>query len=301
MRLRHVLASILAAGLLVGCSSEPAPAAERVREVVDSAGATQIGHVKVRPTAVQVTYLDGTEAMVATKTSGDVSSAAGGSGALLTTPVGVDQLGLDEFTTRLAALQGCADGTFGTIQASHGGAVVQQMGCSNAQGGQVKETYLDGELLATIDGWTEASIDAQLAEFRSMIGAQAVQLGFFTPRSATSDPAYRSLAISAPITGVDGNECFVKVRRAGEASDDGLVNYLGCEGATPLGDGTFELDEVSGTKILAALGRGAEKLKISVEDIGDFTVISVEGELRVQIQVASGVTAESPVWAEPIR
>lgn len=303
MRLRNLVVSALGVLLLAGCGNQVAPAAERVREVVSSAGAAQIGEVSVSPTAVQVLYLEGGQPKVATKTSGDVSTAANPSGAaLLTKPVGVDQLGLDEFTTRLDGVQGCDKGTFGTITVTHTGAVVQQVGCSKGQRGQMKQSYLDGQLLAPIENWSEASLAAQLKEFGLLVGDQAQQLNFYTPKTSTMDPGYRATAISAPVTGVDGKQCFIQARRAGTMPDEGpgLVNYQGCEAATTLGDTPFALSELSSARILAALQRGAEKLKITVDDFGDFTVISTGGQLKLQMQVATGVTSEVPVWTEPL-
>ena len=303
MRLRNLAVSALGLLLVVGCSSDVAPAADRIREVASSAGATQIGWVDVSPTAVQLYYLDGDQPKVATKTSGDVTTSSAATEArFLTKPAGPDQLRLDEFTARLDGVQGCTDGTYGSINVTHAGAVLQQVGCSEGQGGTLKEAYLDGQELAPIDGWTEASLAAQLEEFASLIGDQGQQLSFYTPRSSTQDAGYRATAMSAAVKGIDGQQCFVQARRAGTMPDDGSgwVTYQACEGATPLGDTPFAMGELSAAKMLAALGRGAEKLKISVEDIGDFTVISTGGQLTVQLQVAQGVTAESPIWAEPI-
>lgn len=304
MRLRNLAVSALGLLLLVGCSGEPAaPAGDRIREVVTTAGATQLGWVDVSPTTVRVYYLEGSEPMAVTKASGDASTSASPAGApLLTAPKTIDQLKLEEFTARLGAVQGCADGTYGTIHATHGGAVLQQVGCSVGQAGTMKESYLDGQLLTTIDGWTEASLTAQLAEFRVLVGDQTRQLNFYTPRSTTSEPSYKATAISAPVPGVDGQECFDQASRAGTMpeAEFGMVTYRGCEGATTLGDTDFAASELSSAKILAALQRGAERLKINVDDFGDFTVISVGGELKVQMQVAEDVNAEVPFWSEPI-
>ena len=301
MGLRKLAVPVLAALLLVGCSNEAAPAADRVREVASSSGASRIGLVMVSPTAVQVTYLGGDKPMVATKTSGDVTTVPG-QAALLTRPVGVDELGLDDFTARLAERKGCPDGTWGTINVTHGGAVVQQVGCSDPQGGKLKDSYLDGTALKPIEAWNDASLTSQLEELRALVGDQAMELGFYTPRSTSVDPSFRAMAVSAPITGVDGKKCFVQARRAGTMPADGIgwINYQGCEAATPLGETPFAISELSAAKILAALERGAAKLKIDVDDFGDFTVISTKGRLTVQMKVAQGVSAQSPVWAEPI-
>lgn len=182
MRLRNLVVSALALLLVVGCSSDAAPAADRVREVVSGAGAAQIGWVDVSPTVVRMYYLDGDQPKAATKASGDVTTSTDPSAArFLTQPTGPDQLRLDEFTAHLDAVQGCADGTYGSINVTHTGAVLQQVGCSEGQGGTLKQAYLDGQLLAPIDGWTEATLAAQLQEFASLIGDQGQQLNFYTP------------------------------------------------------------------------------------------------------------------------
>lgn len=304
MRLRNLVVSALALLLVVGCSSDAAPAADRVREVVSGAGAAQIGWVDVSPTVVRMYYLDGGQPKAATKASGDVTTSTDPSAArFLTKPTGPDQLRLDEFTAHLDAVQGCADGTYGSINVTHTGAVLQQVGCSEGQGGTLKQAYLDGQLLAPIDGWTEATLAAQLQEFASLIGDQGQQLNFYTPRSTTKDAGYRATAMSAAVKGIDGQQCYVQARRAGTMPDDGSgwVTYQGCEGATPLGEAPFAMGELSAAKILAALERGAAKLKIGTDDIGDFTVINTGGQLTLQLQVAQGATSEVPVWAEPIR
>lgn len=300
--LRRLAAGLVALFVVAGCTTDLGTPAERLTAAAQEAGIPEVSRVDADYSTVWLSYLDGDTAMIATKLkNNDVTKAAAAQvgDPLVTRPLA--ELGLDSFSQRLADVaDSCNEGRFGgRVLPTIGGAVVQQIGCADWQFSQV---YVDDQQLSPITSWDESSLDRVLAEVRAVHGAQSSDLLFSTPGASAANASYSLYFVSAEQTNPAGETCRFDSWRHGESGQDRpLLSYATCIPTTvSLSDADFELEQVTGAKILAALTSGADKLGIGVEQIGDFTIYSAEGRLKVQMRPASGVPAKVPLWAEEL-
>lgn len=298
--LRTVAAAALALVVMAGCTGDLGAPGERVSAAAEQGGIGEVGRVSITSNQLWLDYSQGNQYFTATRVKNDdvqTQPDSMGEGWIPQRPVG--ELQLDAFTSRLAAVEdSCDKGRYGgRIMPTIGGAVVQQIGCGDWS---FKSVWIDDQEVTGITEWDEATIDRVLAEVRAVHGQTSSDLVFLTPRTASMNPAYTLRFISPQQTSATGEPCWITSSRHAESTPDRpILHYSSCASSSEvLSDEDFDLEQVSGAKILAALASGAEKLGITVNDIGGFTVLLTDGELKVQMTVASGVSAKAPIWSE---
>lgn len=306
MSTRRCAATALAALLAVsGCSKDSASPGDRARQAASAAGADQFVRLRVDGQDTYLYFTKGTAPMLASRgKDGKVTVTDKPTvDPLLGTPVALDKLGVGDLAGRMDSVAGSCpkERAAGQSVSTLGGAVVQDVGCGAVGSLEVRKSYLDGRELAPIEKWDAQTLDQAIADVAAVLGDKTQDLQFSTPRAATINPAHELVALSTEQKGPAGS-CTISVTRSGAmpTKGAGLLSYGTCGRESPLSDGPFPVSSVTGAKVLAALAEGAKKLHIEVGDIGAFSVFEQEGRLVVQMYVAKGVQAESPIWSEPL-
>lgn len=305
MGLRTIGALLLGISLLSGCDDAPAgseTADARIRTLASFVGAQTIGFVSVNPDTVSMQFIafDGSPRFASMDVLGRITlnrAPTFAEVAFLTRPVPLDQLQLDLFTARIAALPGCRN-VHANLFATHGGSILQEIGCPVDDGflpPVIHQTFLDANPVEHLPLLTEATLATALLEARQLVGPQAVRLEFDASvgRAPTS---FGFRVISEPLVSLlDGSPCHVVTQRSGVlAVGIRPVLHRGCVAVTVPDPFTrLSLENVHPAAFLVALTRGADSLGVPVEQVQHFELIQ-DASLQLQVRVSIDMLSDLP-------